>query len=660
MGPSECRFELRPSGEGNSVRFLSGSSGPIERPFDFALSATSRTRRVIADIDSGVCRKADLQDVGSQLWNALCPPGVREAFEELARAATELAPLKVWLDIPLERQVDRLPWEALHDERGRGFFCANPRFCILRAPSEDTPEVELKPPEGAAIRMLVVIPEGSNLQVQHEWSNLQTLVSKLGGALEAVPLMGRVTPDRLEAAVKQGPWDILHFIGHGEFDESDGVTVRLNQEQAQRGDFWMDAPTFAALMDGGGFRLALLNCCLGASPSISRNLSGLGPHLMRTAHVAAVVAMRYEIADSASIRFSDSFYRELLTGNAVGRVDVAVQRARRSLFINGAGDAIRGFITPVLYHTTRHEQLFQVRAEAPPVGPATKAARAHPGVPVPESLVRSLQEGLCIPVVGPGLHQREAAFRKGTIEAETSPAGHKQLIQRLAAECEYPEHEDLEQMEKAGEWLISLLLARVCQYYQRDGLRFRLINSLLDIYKKAAPPPSLLRIAQWEMPGIFYTHVDGLMEEALKRAHKLPKVINLVQAPQSGARATPLLVNVRGSLGHSQSLVLTESDHDRLLERLANPSMDLVELVRQTGRSLLFLGASPRDPVIRRLTGLLETGEATTQGPCFFVSPEATEVDRAYWRNFNVEWIREEPAAVIESLTVRLNQGKAT
>ena len=80
----------------------------------------------------------------------------------------------------------------------------------------------------------------------------------------------------------------------------------------------------------------------------------------------------------------------------------------------------------------------------------------------------------------------------------------------------------------------------------------------------------------------------------------------------------------------------------------------MVDLVRQMGRSLLFLGVSPRDMLVRRLTCLLETGEASMQGPCFFVSREATEVDASYWKPFNVLWLHEEPVTVIEALTARM------
>ena len=152
------------------------------------------------------------------------------------------------------------------------------------------------------------------------------------------------------------------------------------------------------------------------------------------------------------------------------------------------------------------------------------------------------------------------------------------------------------------------------------------------------------------MPGLFYLHFDGLMEEALKRLPKLARVLNRVEQSQTGGEHTePLLVNVLGTLNNAASLMLTEMDHEHVWERMAHASSDVVDLVRQMGRSLLFLGVSPRDMLVRRLICLLETGEASMQGPCFFVSREATEVDASYWKPFNVLWIREDPVTVIEA-----------
>jgi hypothetical protein len=145
------------------------------------------------------------------------------------------------------------------------------------------------------------------------------------------------------------------------------------------------------------------------------------------------------------------------------------------------------------------------------------------------------------------------------------------------------------------------------------------------------------------------------MEEALKRAHRQPRVLNAVEQSLPGEHAEPLLVNVLGTLTQATSLVLTEIDHEHLLwNRLPRASSEVVDVIHQMGRSFLFLGVSPRDAFARRLAHLLEVGDASMQGPCFFVSTEATGVDAAYWKPFNVQWIHEDPAEVVEALTAKL------
>jgi len=645
-----CSFSLLRTEGGYRVRFRGGEQQPIERPFAFELSPTARIRGVIARIEQGVCTRPDLQDVGSQLWNALRPPGILEALAELEQQADESRPLHVWLDMPPEAELERLPWEALHDELASSFLGTDLRYCLLRAPPPGCPPIV--PPRGEQhpLRVLVVIPEGSGLQVQYEWNNLRGMALGLRGALQLGLVEGRVTPDRLQQELRAARWDVLHYIGHGEVSE-EGISIRLNHEESESDELWMDASTFASLVQGQHLRLVLLNCCLGASPSVSRTLSGLGPHLMRTARMPAVIAMRYEIADTVSIRFADSFYRELLTGNAPGRVDIAVQQARRTLRINASGDTVRGFATPVLYLSPGCEQLFDVRPALPQV--LVSAAAARPSLELPEVLVSSLLERRLIPVVGTGLHQPLQMMRRRGLEAAMPAPSLGQLIHRLAQESHYPEEQELLWMEKAGEWYRALLLARVCQLYQRNGQRYRLISSLQATCARADPPLPLQQLATWDVPGFIYLHFDGLMEEALKRARKQPRVINRVEMPQPGEYAEPLLLNLLGTLTQATSLQLTEMDRDQLWERLPRASTEVVDLVHQMGRSLVFLGASPRDPLVRRLTWLLETGAASMQGPCFFVSTEATEVDAAYWSPFNVQWIHEEPAAVIEALTAR-------
>lgn len=664
----ECRFELTRADKGYRVRFHIGDTLVAEGDFDFDFSPTSHERAFLSDIDrgEGCITLDDLQELGTRLWNALRPPEIRKPFEALAKQARVNRPLRVWLDIPPGGEgellpLERLPWEALHDEGIKNFLAVHLCYCLLRAPPADCPTALLPAPREGPLRMLVLIPEGSGLDVQREWQHIQDIAHPLKGALEVERISGLVTPDRIQERLEAGPWDLLHYIGHGEVIEGRGITIRLNHQDPSLGkDNWMDAPSFASLLQGQQLRFVLLNCCLGASFTGARTLFGLGPHLMSTAGIPAVVAMRYEISDPPAIKFTEKLYRELFMGHSPGRVDLAIQRARRDLMVNATPDTLRSFITPVLHLSPGCEQLFVVPELAAPS--LLRPARALPSLELPDELVTSLQKGLCLPVVGPVMHP-ESAMRRAAPDGKGPPApALSQLILDLAHERNYPEaHELPRMMEHEGhseDWLLPLLLARVCEHYQQGNRRYLLVQWLEKACKGTEPPVALQQIATWNVPGIFYLHFDGMMEEALKRAQRTPQVINHLDHPQAGVLARPVLVNVVGTLSDEKSLKLSEGDLESLWwEAVPHASAEVQKLTQISGQSLLFLGVSPRDLLVRRLNPLLQGNLGNLRGPCYFVTRDASPVDEAYWKSFGVNWIREEPSAVIEELTRRAELG---
>src|SRR5205085_297375 len=130
------------------------------------------------------------------------------------------------------------------------------------------------------------------------------------------------------------PWDIMHFIGHSRFKPETGVEIRLNAgDDSLKDEHWPDANQFAELLAGSNIRLAVFNSCE-SDRSVSSNFSGLGQQVSVVAGIPAVVVMRYRIDDSAAIRFSSEFYRELFNPGHPGRVDIAMQEARHWLYTN--------------------------------------------------------------------------------------------------------------------------------------------------------------------------------------------------------------------------------------------------------------------------------------------------------------------------------------
>ena len=152
-----------------------------------------------------------------------------------------------------------------------------------------------------------------------------------------------------------------------------------------------------------------------------------------------------------------------------------------------------------------------------------------------------------------------------------------------------------------------------------------------------------------------YTFVDGLLEKSLRRLPGSdPRVVqteNLGAFPSTGGDF--VLLNLRGSYMDAPSMVLTEADEDRLLDRMPDIATFVENLMnRHVHCVLLFLGVSARDPLVRALARrLLRDDVAKRRGTAFFVSDHTTPADQTYWYQFSkLEWLDLDTDRVIEEL----------
>lgn len=645
MNPVLLTFRLSSVGDEYVVRLEAEGHDSVESPFEIDLAPSSRLSNVIDQIDSNYATRDDLADIGSHLWAGLMPDAVAALFDRICAENEPRQPVYHFrLAVPPE--LEYLPWETLYDEKSRAFLSAHPRFCLMR----DGPANSGGRRSSGPLSVLVVIPEGSNLQVAYEWKNLQNAVAKLGPAIRLELLDGLVTPDRLATRLDEG-WDVLHFVGHGKVDGDQLVRIRLNDETRSDGELWAEAEQFAAIFADSGVRLAVLNCCLGAHPSPSRSLSGLGPFLLR-AGLAAVVAMRYEIQDDDAIHYAREFYANLLEPEHTGRVDLAAKQAQRSLYLSHRPDNVRSFVTPVLFLSTGFERLEDMVASNGVVQQPVIAASTD--ITVPDALLRAVREGRCVPVIGPGL-ARGAAMRSHPL-----PPGPRELAERLAKSFAYPATQEFDAMDPADMVLADQMLQRVCQHVQWKCREepFTLVSAIRDAYSEARPPVTFRAFAQWNIPGLVYTFFDGMMAQALK-GHEY-RVVNRISQAVPVTGDMPLLVNLRGTVDDAATLVLTEEDHDRLVwDDLVNLSPTVADLVTAgLGRSLMIAGASPRDPLVRRLINrLMPSGPSRMQGPIFFISEVHSQVDEAYWQRYNVVWVQAAPHAMVQAVTHAVTDG---
>ena len=168
-----------------------------------------------------------------------------------------------------------------------------------------------------------------------------------------------VQVDRLEAgtlSALQRPlrlreYHVLHFVGHGRWDED-----------AQDGALALEGPNGRTRLVTGldlglmirthrSLRLVVLNACEGARSARDDPFGGVAQALVRQG-IPAVIAMQFEISDPAAVVFSQSFYQAIGDGLPV---DVAMAEARIAMF--AAGNEVE-WATPVLYMRSPNGRVF--------------------------------------------------------------------------------------------------------------------------------------------------------------------------------------------------------------------------------------------------------------------------------------------------------------
>ena len=353
---------IEPVGDGYRARVVGSPAG--EAGTDFALPFTDETLtililRVIGSI--GRARRQArriqseerrlLEDFGGQLFQAVFSGPVRECLGRSRLVADSRdAGLRIRLRLP--GALADIPWEYLH-ETGYGFLGLSPETVLVRYLEMPAPVRAF--PISAPLRILAMISAPADvpeLESEQEWG-------RLTGALDDLIRGGLVQVDRLEAgtlAALQRPlrlreYHVLHFIGHGVYDE-DAQDGALALEGAGRKTRLVTGRDLGLMIRGHrSLRLVVLNACEGARSARADPFGGVAQALVRQG-IPAVIAMQFEISDPAALAFSQSFYQAIADGLPV---DVATREARRAMFAEG--NEVE-WATPVLYLRAPDGQIF--------------------------------------------------------------------------------------------------------------------------------------------------------------------------------------------------------------------------------------------------------------------------------------------------------------
>jgi hypothetical protein len=347
--------------------------------FQKIIAMQERLRNYInGDDNATLPSDRDLIDFGTLLFNTIFPDPVRRLYD-VARSLRGGERLDLVFTSMIPWVADK-PWEFAYDPQRHAFLAREEinfvRNVITSVPAEEVSERPLP------LRILVVAaqPVGApDLSTEEEIALIQRDFAPLIdiGAVD-IEVLPRATPLSFHGYISTGHFDVVHFVGHGEFlDDDSGALIFEDTGGAAQP---LRGQALREIMCQRGIRLVFLNACETARDSHQDANVGAAAALA-AGGVPAVVANQFKVLDQAATSFAQFFYWALAQGMSIAR---AAREARTALGYSIAGETI-DWAVPVLYTRNPRANLAprvhaggSGRPEAPPIT-TSKRSRAIAG-----------------------------------------------------------------------------------------------------------------------------------------------------------------------------------------------------------------------------------------------------------------------------------------
>src|SRR4051794_6785169 len=343
--------------------FIEGEGGEGHGHFDLPFRALDIENFVLRMSRGRGTRRAGTSEAnrakafGHELFTALFQGEVRDVYRScLADARRQNRGLRVTLALTKVPELMDVPWEYLYDEPD--FLAVSEWTPVVRYldVARARPPLAVNPPL-RVLGMISDVADMPTLDVEGERARLER-------ALRPLRSQGRVevhwtqaaTLDCLLRKLHYGDFHVLHFVGHGAYDEMREDGVLLLEGPDGRSQDITGERLGTILQDHHSLRLVVLNACEGARNSQTDPFAGVAASLVRRG-IPAVVAMQFEISDDAALTFAAYFYEALAQGDPV---DGAVAHARLGIFASG-NDVEWG--TPVLFLRSTDGRAFELQGE---------------------------------------------------------------------------------------------------------------------------------------------------------------------------------------------------------------------------------------------------------------------------------------------------------
>ncbi|HEY6047140.1 MAG TPA: CHAT domain-containing protein [Pyrinomonadaceae bacterium] len=311
----------------------------------------------------------EMKAFGNLLFQEAVSGPVREFYQKCqSQADREGAGMR--LRLTLDPSVEDLPWEflCLNDD----FMALNPRSPVVRyiegAAACSLVKVEYP------LRVLVVIAKPADevpLDTDAEKESITAALKPLTdqGVVHLSFIEGNNTWGKLMDALLPNRTNILHFIGHGDFDETSNEGVLIMADEDGKTEV-VDSERLRVLVQGRSrLALILLNSCLGTLGGDAQPFSSVAAGLVKSG-IPAVIAMQFEISDDAAREISETFYTSLSLNMPV---DAALTEARRRIFLSNRNSL--EWATPILFMQVKDGQLFEFKGTRPRTGSTTQPVK---------------------------------------------------------------------------------------------------------------------------------------------------------------------------------------------------------------------------------------------------------------------------------------------
>lgn len=327
----------------------------------------------------------ELVQYGIVLFETLFPREVRRLYD-VARSRERSGHLNVIFTSMIPWVADK-PWEFAFDP-DRKTFLATQELHFIRNALTAVPAEVIRPRSGP-LRILVAVaqPIGTErLSSEQEETvirrGFQPLVET---GLVEIDVLRSTTPMMLHKWLTPSrSYDVVHFIGHGMFDETSGKGYLLFEDEKGRA-VDVDVRNACEILCQREIRLVFLNACETGRGERSGTRTrkadfnrGIAPGLVANG-VPAVVANQFSVSDLAATEFAQHFYWALAQGATFG---TAAREARIAVNYSTSHDTI-DWAVPVVYARDPESRLCRPRAitlemiTSPLVAPSARRATAR-------------------------------------------------------------------------------------------------------------------------------------------------------------------------------------------------------------------------------------------------------------------------------------------